>query len=90
MMDNLPNTIYLIPDDDGYVWCEDPAPGLGMDEADSVRYIKIPVTVAKGSEMPRTVEHYQASAIRDQELILEQRAEIGRLKQRINKMEQRK
>ena len=48
------------------------------------------LTPAKGEPMPRTVEHYQANAERDQELILEQRDEIGRLKQRINKMEQRK
>jgi hypothetical protein len=39
--------------------------------------------------MPRTVEHYQANAIRDQELILEQRDEIGRLNTRLNKLEQK-
>ena len=49
----------------------------------------LPLTPAKGLPMPRTVEHYPANALRDQELILEQRAEIGRLKQRINKLEQR-
>ena len=47
-----------------------------------------PITPAKGEPMPRTLEHYQANAERDQELILEQRAEIGRLKQKINKLEQ--
>ena len=47
------------------------------------------VTPAKGLSMPRTVEHYQANAIRDQDLILEQRDEIGRLFQRINKLEQK-
>ena len=46
-------------------------------------------TPAKGEPMPRTVEHYKANAIRDHELILEQRDEIARLKQKINKLEQR-
>ena len=47
-------------------------------------------TPAKGEPMPRTIEHYQANALRDQELILEQRDEIAKLKQKINKLEQRK
>ena len=37
-----PETIYLIPDDEhGYVWCEDPAPGAGMDESDAIEYVRI-------------------------------------------------
>ena len=39
--------------------------------------------------MPRTVEHYQANAIRDQELILEQRDEIRRLKHKANQLQQK-
>ena len=38
--------------------------------------------------MPQTVEAYQRLAQRDLELIMEQREEIGRLKARINKLEQ--
>ena len=49
-----------------------------------------PLTPPKGQAMPRTVEHYQANAIRDQELIMEQKAEISKLKVKINKLEQRK
>ena len=48
-----------------------------------------PITVAKGLCMPRTVEHYQANAIRDQDLILEQRNEIGRLKKKHNQQQQK-
>ena len=37
-----PETIYLIPDASegvlGYVWCDDPAPGIGMDAEDAVEY----------------------------------------------------
>jgi hypothetical protein len=37
-----PETIYLIPDYDegilGHVWCDDPAPGLGMDPEDAIEY----------------------------------------------------
>ncbi|RKR79226.1 hypothetical protein [Marinobacter nauticus] len=44
-MTETPETIYLIPgeDIDGapcMVWCEDPAPGEGMDPADAVKYIR--------------------------------------------------
>ena len=50
---------------------------------------KPPLTPAKGLPMPRTIEHYQANAARDQELILEQREELGRLKAKIIKRDQR-
>lgn len=33
-------TIFLIPDEDGYSWCDEPAPGIGMDEKDSISYIR--------------------------------------------------
>lgn len=46
-------------------------------------------TPDKREPMPRTVEHYQALAQRDLELIEEQRAEIGRLKGKINSLEQK-
>lgn len=37
-----PKMIYLIPDYEyGYVWCEDPAPRIGMDEKDSIKYVKV-------------------------------------------------
>lgn len=43
-----PNEIYLIPvmENDwepgfiDYVWCEDPAPGNGMDPEDAVQYVR--------------------------------------------------
>ena len=41
---NTPETIYLIQGEydgeDGLVWCEDPAPGVGIDPADAVKYIR--------------------------------------------------
>ena len=39
--------------------------------------------------MPQTVEAYQRLAQRDLELIMEQRAEIGRLNAKINKLNQK-
>lgn len=39
-MTDTPETIYLIPDADGYVWCEDAAPGEGMKPEDAVKYIR--------------------------------------------------
>lgn len=39
---NTPETIYLIPDASegvlSHVWCDDPAPGLGMDPEDAIEY----------------------------------------------------
>lgn len=43
-----------------------------------------PPTPAKGLSMPGTVEHYQANAARDNELILEMKDEISRLKQSLH------
>lgn len=39
-MTDTPETIYLIPDADGHVWCEDPAPGEGMNPDEAVKYIR--------------------------------------------------
>ncbi len=33
--------IYLIPDGNGSAsWCDDPAPGAGMEESDAIKYIR--------------------------------------------------
>ena len=48
------------------------------------------VTLARGLPMPKPPEYYRALAQRDLELIMDQKAEIDRLKQRINKLEQRR
>ena len=44
-MSETPETIYLIPGEDvdgapAMVWCDDPAPGEGMDPADAVKYVR--------------------------------------------------
>ena len=41
-------------------------------------------------KMPQTIEAYRKLAQRDLELIMSQKEEIGRLKARINKLEQAK
>lgn len=39
-----PETIYLIPDSEhGHLWCDDPAPGLGMDPEDAIEYLRADV-----------------------------------------------
>ena len=52
------------------------------------------ITPAKGLPMPKTPEYYRAMAQRDHDLIMENKeryeAEIIRLKQRINQLEQRR
>ena len=40
-MEKPPKTIYLIPDNEhGYVWCDSPDPGVGMDSKDAVKYVR--------------------------------------------------
>ncbi|QVW08754.1 hypothetical protein CBW1004CProp1_gp3 [Phage CBW1004C-Prop1] len=45
-----PEIIYLIPDASegvlSHVWCDDPAPGLGMDPEDAIEYRRADVTDA--------------------------------------------
>ena len=40
----FPDEIYLIQDDLNVVWCDHPAPGLGMDEKDAVKYVRADTT----------------------------------------------
>jgi hypothetical protein len=47
-----------------------------------------PLTPAKGEPMPQTREYWEKRAESDQELLLQQRDYIIKLKQKINKLEQ--
>jgi len=47
------------------------------------------LTPARGEPMPKTIEHYQANALRDQELIMEQKDEIAKQSQTINDLRQK-
>jgi len=51
-------------------------------------YRIVPIPPRRGESMPKTIEHYQANAIRDQELILEQKDEISKLKVKVNQLRQ--
>lgn len=46
------------------------------------------ISPAKGEPMPQTREYWEKRAMLDQELILEQKSEISKLKHRVNKLEQ--
>ena len=37
---DMPGVIWLMDMGDGIVWCDDPAPGLDMDEADATKYTR--------------------------------------------------
>ncbi len=53
-----PKVIFLIPDGDGnHSWCDDPAPGIGMDESDAVKYIRADL-VGEENAMSITRETY--------------------------------
>ena len=42
--------IYLIQvDKDEWVWCSDPAPGIGMDEKDAIKYMRVAQSVDKNN-----------------------------------------
>ncbi len=47
-----------------------------------------PLTPAKGEPMPQTREYWEKRAQMDQEIILEQKAEIGKLNAKVNKLQQ--
>jgi hypothetical protein len=47
-------------------------------------------TPAKGEPMPKTIEYYIKRGDMDQELIMEQKEEISRLKQTVNKLRQKR
>jgi len=49
-----------------------------------------PRTPARGDPMPQTREYWEKRAMDDQDVILAQRDEISRLKQKINKLEQKR
>ena len=49
----------------------------------------VPVTPAKGEPMPKTTEQFYKILAMDQELILEQKSEIEKLKMTINKLRQK-
>ncbi len=48
-----------------------------------------PITPARGEPMPQTVEACQSVMERDAELILEMKAEISKLKQKVNTLSQK-
>lgn len=47
------------------------------------------LTPARGEPMPRTIEYYIARGERDQELILEMKEEISKLRQKLNSERQK-
>jgi len=49
-----------------------------------------PLTPPKGEKMPQDIEHFQACWERDQELMFEQKEEISKLKEKVNKLQQSK
>lgn len=42
-MSDTPETIYLIPGEDGLVWCDDPEPDEHCDPEESVKYVRADV-----------------------------------------------
>ena len=61
---------------------------VDMDHVIDAINIYLPATPARGEPMPKTIEHYMCNAIRDQEMILEQKEEIAKMSQTINKLRQ--
>ncbi|UQI42706.1 hypothetical protein [Vreelandella venusta] len=60
--------IYLIPDSSegqlGYVWCDDPAPGIGMDPGEAVEYVRKDVADARIAELERIAAQFKAAALK--------------------------
>jgi len=64
--------------------------GVCVHTYDDDEDLELPRTPPRGQAMPETVEAYKALAARDLELIMEQKEEISRLKQKVNKLEQKR
>jgi hypothetical protein len=87
-MDCKYKEIYLIPDPEyGHLWCEDPAPGDGMDEGDAVKYIRadlVEKTEQKYKDVLKKIvaAHHQSSvdwdAVREAESLLVNCFDISR------------
>ena len=58
-------------------------------EAEPVAWRDHSVNYAKGEKCPQTIETLQAAWDRDQELMLDQKTEISRLKEKINQLRQK-
>lgn len=82
--------IFLIPDASegqlGYVWCDDPAPGEGMDASEAVEYVRKDVHDAAIAELERERDMHKAAeeaqiALRRKadELNVEQAASLERI-----------
>lgn len=54
-----------------------------------MKWHEMALTPPKGEKMPMTEEHFQKVIAMDQELILEQKDEIAKLKMKVNKLQQR-
>ncbi|KXJ45840.1 hypothetical protein [Marinobacter sp. Hex_13] len=100
-----PETIYLIPDSEhGHLWCDDPAPGLGMDPKDAIEYRRADVvdaTLAKQAKAARngmdaarsasTQEMKEAQRLRDEskpELLESERQANAQLTAQLEYLEQ--
>jgi len=100
-----PETIYLIPDSEhGHLWCDDPAPGLGMDPEDAIEYRRADVvdaTLAKQAKAARngmdaarsasTQEMKEAQRLRDEskpELLESERQANAQLTAQVEYLEQ--
>ena len=54
-----------------------------------MKWHEMALTPPKGEKMPMTEEHFQKVIAMDQELILEQKDEIAKLKSRCNRLQQK-
>ncbi|WP_339881819.1 hypothetical protein [Vreelandella maris] len=57
--------IYLVPDASegqlGYVWCDDPAPGVGMDASEAVEYVRKDVHEARIAQLEADCAAHKAA-----------------------------
>lgn len=69
--------IYLVPDASegqlGYVWCDDPAPGIGMDASEAVEYVRKDVHDARIAELEAQVEQHRVAE--ETQIALRQKAD---------------
>tara|TARA_R110000772_G_scaffold60108_3_gene135684 strand:- start:2638 stop:2871 length:234 start_codon:yes stop_codon:yes gene_type:complete len=68
---SLPDIIYLIPEDDYWAWCDDPAPDSDCIETDAVTYVKLESYKKRIDELMQELDDVKMQYLADSEIIEE-------------------
>lgn len=89
-MSDTPETIYLIPDSTegdllGYLWCQDPAPGVGMDPRDAIEYRRADVEDTELAAAKARIAELEAQIKRESDARRKQKVTIDFARNQLDK-----